>query len=365
MTTRKEIRIAQPETGDEELEALRDLLRDGWLGQGPRVSAFECAFAARHGVLYGVATTSGTTALHVILAALGIGPGDEVIVPAFTWVSTANAVLFCGATPVLADVDPRTFNIDPAEVAKKLTPATRAVIPVHLFGLCADVDAVANAAPGIPLVEDAACAAGALYRGRHAGSLGAAAMFSFHPRKVLTTGEGGMITTADQELSERMARLRNHSGPTFNLLGYNYRMTDLQAAIGLVQLTKLDRYIQERARAAELYSQELASLSWLRLPETPPDRQHSWQSFVCMVDEEAAGLRRDDIIERLAGKGIEARRGTHAVHRLGLYRDRYRYRSDDYPVARDCERLSLALPLHNRMTGHDYEFVIEALRTLV
>src|SRR5437870_598029 len=257
------IQISLPATGEEEWQACREPLMSGWLTQGPKVAAFEQAFAARHRVDHALATTSCTTALHLILAAMEIGPGDEVIVPAFTWVATANVVVYCGATPVFADVDRETYNFDPVDVARKVTDRTKAVIVVHLFGLCADMDAIRAALPdGIPIVEDAACAAGASYHGTSAGALGDAAAFSFHPRKSVTTGEGGMITTADGNLAQRMEMLRNHGAtvseelrhsgrkpyllPDFNLIGFNYRMTDLQASVGLVQLAKLDRFIAER-----------------------------------------------------------------------------------------------------------------------
>ncbi|MGH6959027.1 MAG: DegT/DnrJ/EryC1/StrS family aminotransferase, partial [Dongiaceae bacterium] len=250
MDSRRVIAIARPDTGDEEWQALREPLQTGWLTQGPKVAAFEKAFAARHGVKHAIATTSCTTALHLILAAMDIGPGDEVIVPSFTWIATANVVLYCGATPVFVDIEPHSFNLDPRQLGAKLTRRTKAIIAVHLFGLCADIDAIAAAAPGIPIIEDAACAAGAAYKGRHAGTLGLAAAFSFHPRKSITTGEGGMVTTLDERLARRATMLRNHGAEIpeevrhaapkpyvlsdFHLLGFNYRMTDLQGAVGLV-----------------------------------------------------------------------------------------------------------------------------------
>src|SRR5262245_40904082 len=217
MAGKRKIAISKPLTGDEEWHAVREPLVSGWLTQGPKVAAFERGFAELCGTKHALATTSCTTGLHLALAALGIGPGDEVIIPAFTWVATANVVIHCGATPVLVDVDGTTFNIDPARIAAAVTPRTRAVMPVHQFGLCADWDAIAAAAPGIPLIEDAACAAGATYRGRPAGTLGMAAAFSFHPRKVITTGEGGMLTTDDDHTAERARALRSHGAPDFAL----------------------------------------------------------------------------------------------------------------------------------------------------
>jgi perosamine synthetase len=374
------IQIARPDTGEEEWRALREPIESGWLTQGPKVAAFEKAFAARHGVPHPHATTSCTTALHLILAAMKIGPGDEVIVPAFTWVATANVVLYCGATPVFVDVDRPSFNLDPSQVAAKVTPRTKAIVAVHLFGLCADIDAIAKAAPGIPIVEDAACAAGASYKGRHAGTLGLAGAFSFHPRKSITTGEGGMVTTNDARIAARANSLRNHGADLseeqrhvapkpylladFNLLGFNYRMTDLQGAVGLVQLAKMDRYIDERQKWAEFYERELRGIPWLHTPEVPAGSRHGWQSYVCMVDEKKAGKPRNDIMDRLLQRGVNTRPGTHAVHMLGYYRDRYGLGPDDFPVSRDCDRRSMAIPLHNRMSEDDYRYVVQALHEI-
>lgn len=378
---KRHIQIASPCTGDEEWEATRDAFTSGWLTQGPRVAEFERSFAERHQVEHALAVTSCTTGLHLALAALGIGPGDEVIVPAFTWIATANVVLYCGATPVFVDVSPETFNLDPRLVAQKVTEKTKAVIPVHLFGLCADIDAIRAAVPGhVVIVEDAACAAGASYRGRPAGSLGDVAVFSFHPRKSITTGEGGMVTTQDAALSERMNQMRNHGasiseeqrhlGPKpyilaeFNLLGFNYRMTDLQAAVGLTQLQKLDSFINERARWARWYRNMLADVEWLRLPSESESDRHGWQSFVTYVDPNLAPRLRNDIMEYLQEYGIASRPGTHAVHMLTLYRKRFGFTADDFPAARDCDQNSMAIPLHNRMTSDDYEYVVEILKRI-
>lgn len=377
---RREISIALPCTGEEEWQAARGPLVDGWLTQGPKVAAFERAFAERHQVKYALASSSCTTALHLILAALDIGPGDEVIVPAFTWVSTANVVIYCGATPVFADVDRTTFNLDIAQIRAKLTPRTRAIIAVHLFGLCVDLDALAQAAPGVAIIEDAACAAGSAYRGRAAGSIGRAGAFSFHPRKSITTGEGGMVTTNDQDLAAKVNMLRNHGAsiseeqrhsgprpyllPDFNLLGYNYRMTDLQGAVGLVQLSKLDRFIAERQRWADYYATELASVPWLRTPRVPSDCVHGWQAYVCYVDESRAPLPRNEIMDRLQNRGISTRPGTHAVHMLGYYRKKLGVGPDDFPVARDCDRQTMALPLHNRMSEEDYRYVAREIKAI-
>ncbi|HOV85687.1 MAG TPA: DegT/DnrJ/EryC1/StrS family aminotransferase [Syntrophobacteraceae bacterium] len=375
----KNIPIAVPHLEEEEWLALREPLETGWLTQGPKVAAFEKAFAARHSAKHAVATTSCTTALHLILAALEIGPGDEVIVPAFTWVATANVVLYCGAVPVFADVDRATYNLDPAEIPGKITPRTRAVIVVHLFGLCADVDAVAKAAPGIPILEDAACAAGSTYRGRSAGCLGSAGAFSFHPRKVITTGEGGMITTNSEELAQKLTVLRNHGAgiseeerhrgprpyllPEFSHLGFNYRMTDLQGALGLVQLGRLDGLIAQRRQWAEYYNRALGGIPWLHLPVPPPGYGTNWQSYVCRIDA-GAPCSRNEIMEKLQSRGISTRPGTHCVPTLDYYRRRFDLRPEDVPVAWDSEHQTIALPIHSRMSPQDYDRVVEALREL-
>ena len=377
----KNIQISLPSTGDDEWHAVREPLTTGWLTQGPKVAQFEKIFAERHGVQHALATTSCTTGLHLVLAALGIGPGDEVIVPAFTWVATANVVLYCGAIPVFADVDRQTYNIDPSDVARKITTRTKAVIAVHLFGLCAEMDALKAVTPAhISIIEDAACAAGASYKGVSAGSLGLAAAFSFHPRKSITTGEGGMVTTNDAKLAETANMLRNHGAsiseeqrhkgprpyllPEFNLLGFNYRMTDLQGAVGIVQMTKLDRFIAERDAWARWYADELASIAWLRMPRWPAQGTHAWQAFVTYVDPETAPLARNDIMEHLGGRGISTRPGTHATHMLGYYRDRFKLAPGDFPAARDCDAHTMAIPLHNRMSAGDYRRVADALKEI-
>lgn len=381
MESRRNIQIATPSLGEEEWQALREPIESGWLTQGPKVAAFEKAFAQRHHVKYAIAVTSATTGLHLALAALNLGPGDEVIVPAFTWVATANAVLYCGGKPVFADVDRTTYNLDMNDVARRITPRTKAIVPVHLFGLCADIEGLRTMLrPGIAIVEDAACAAGAALNGRPAGSLGDLGVFSFHPRKSITTGEGGMVTTNDDRLAERVKRMRNHGAsvseeerhlgprpyllPEFEMLGFNYRMTDLQGAVGLVQLSKLDRFIAERADLAARYRKDLADLKWLRMPEEPHNGRHAWQACVTYVDPQISLMPRNQIMERLQERGIATRPGTHAVHMLKYYRQQFGFRPDDYPAARDCDQNTMAIPLHNKLSVEDYEYVVAALRTL-
>jgi len=377
---KRNIPISLPVTGEEEWQATREPLVNGWLTSGPKVREFEELFAKRHQVKHALAVTSATTALHLALVALEVKAGDEVIVPAFTWVSTANVVLYCGATVVFADVDPFTFNIDPADLKRRITSKTKAIIPVHLFGLCANMDEIKKIAGNIPLVEDGACAAGAAYKGTPAGALGTIGCFSFHPRKSVTTGEGGMITTNDDQLAEVIGMLRNHGAsvseeqrhhgprpyilPDFNMLGYNYRMTDLQGAVGVVQIKKLDQFIDERQKWAAFYTKELAAIPWLRTPKYGADYKHGWQSFVTFVDESKAPMSRNDIMEKLQEEGISTRPGTHAVHMLNFYKEKYSLKASDYPGAQAANDYSMAIPLHNRMVEADFAYVVQVLKSL-
>jgi perosamine synthetase len=378
-TIKRNIQIALPSMGQEEWEALREPIFNGWITQGPKVNEFEKLFAERHQVKHAIAVSNCTTALHLALVALGVKEGDEVIVPAFTWVSTANAVKYCNATPVFVDVDPVTFNLDPKKLAEKVTPKTKAIIPVHLFGLCADLDEIKKIAPGIALVEDGACAAGSALHGKPAGSLGNIGCFSFHPRKSVTTGEGGMLTTNDDVLAEKLNMLRNHGAsiseeqrhhgpkpyilPAFDMVGFNYRMTDLQGALGVVQLKKLDSFINERNDWANYYSENLKGINWLRTPKLPTGYKHGWQSYVTFVDESIAPLTRNELMEALQQKGIATRPGTHAVHMLNVYAEMYNIQPDDFPGAYACDKYSMAIPLHNKMLKEDYDYVIDALKS--
>ena len=380
MLNKRIIPISLPVTGQEEWEALKEPLMSGWLTSGPKVREFEQLFAERHGVKHALAVTSATTALHLALVALGVKEGDEVIVPAFTWVSTANVVLYCGAKVVFVDINPLTYNIDPADLIKRITSRTKAIIPVHLFGLCADMDIIKEVAGNIPLVEDGACAAGAAYKGTPAGGLGTIGCFSFHPRKSVTTGEGGMITTNDDKLADIMGMLRNHGAsiseeqrhhgakpymlPDFNLLGYNYRMTDLQGAVGVVQIKKLDQFIDERQKWAEFYTSELKEVKWLRMPSQEAGFKHGWQSYVTFVDESKSPASRNEIMELLQQQGISTRPGTHAVHMLNFYKEKYSIKASDYPGAHAANNYSMAIPLHNRMEAEDFGYVVSVIKAL-
>ena len=374
------IPISLPVTGDEEWQALKEPLTSGWLTAGPKVRAFEKAFAERHQVKHAIAVTSATTALHLSLVVLDIKEGDEVIVPAFTWVSTANAILYQGAKVIFCDIDPSTFNLDPEKLKEKITSKTKAIMVVHLFGLCAPMDEIKDISKEIPLIEDCACAAGSAYKGTPAGGLGLMGCFSFHPRKSITTGEGGMITTNDDDLGHKLQVLRNHGAstseeerhngpkpfilPDFNVLGYNYRMTDLQGAIGKVQLKKLDYFIKERNKWANYYKQELEKIEWLVLPEFSHDFFHGWQSFVVLVEERKSPCTRNEIMEKLQEKGISTRPGTHAVHMLGYYRNKYKILPKDFPGAQIANDKSISIPIHNKMVKEDFEYIVKCIKNI-
>ena len=358
--------------GDLEFAALKRPLRSGWLTQGSEVESFENEFASSQKVSHAIAVSSATTGLHLALLAIGVKPGDEVLVPSFTWISTANAVLYCGAIPVLVDCDPTTFNLLLEDMLNKVTDKTSAIVVVHLFGLCVDVEALKRALPRpIPIVEDAACAVGAVMKDRSAGSMGDIGVFSFHPRKTLTTGEGGMITTNSDKYSDAVRVLRNHGAsplessssdnshvvqmPKFDHLGFNYRLTDIQAAIGRVQLEKLPMFLAERHELATIYSRRLSNFTNIVVPKIEGDFTHSLQSYVILVNGESTN--RDSLSNFLGVNGISTRPGTHAVHTLGYYQSNFGYSDQDLPGALKCATKSLAIPLHNCMSEKDVEYV--------
>jgi perosamine synthetase len=385
MSAQPEVPFARPWFGGGEAEAVARVIASGWLTQGPRVEEFERRFAERVGAADAVATTSCTTALHLTLHALGIGRGDEVILPSLTFIATANAIWQCGARPVFADIDPETYNLDPAAAEAAIGPRTRAILPVHQLGLPADMDAFAElcARHGLALVEDAACAIGARHRGRPIGSLGFPACFSFHPRKVITCGEGGMIALGDPALAARLRRLREHSMDSSALArhaatgvviegyperGFNYRMTDLQAAIGLRQLEDLDYILAERRRLARRYSEGLAGVPGLGLPVDPPYAWRTWQSYAVRVRPGAAVSARE-LMEALAAEGIRTRPGVMAIHRQPAYAEAASPARDgglpDLPHTQAAAREVVLLPLFPGLTEAQQERVIAAVRRLL
>lgn len=368
------IPISRPSLGAEEERAAAEALRSGWIGQGPRVAAFEAALAQTLGAPEVVVLSSGTAALHLALLALDVGPGDEVVVPASSFVATANAVLMTGARPVFADVDPHTANLDPEDATRRFTPRTRALMVVHQLGLPANLEACLALCEsrGIPLVEDAACALGARVGGTPIGRPhGAVACFSFHPRKVITTGEGGAVTTADAGLATRLRALRNHGaeagpGPAhhggavrYPALGYNARLSDLAAAVGIVQLGRLSGLVARRAALAARYHQRLGAQPDLELPElSPPGVTPCWQSYQLLLGPGCA-LPRDIVADALSLAGIDTRPGLTAIHTEPLYTA-----GAAPPSLPGTERVAargLMLPLYPELTEAEVDRVCEVL----
>jgi dTDP-4-amino-4,6-dideoxygalactose transaminase len=360
------IPLAAPDIGDEEIQAVSEVLRSGQLVQGERVAAFERAASAYLGVDHAVAVSSGTAALHVALLALSIGPGDEVIVPDFTFPATANVVELVGATVVLVDVDPVTFNLDLEHVERAISDRTRAVVPVHEFGCPVDIGALeARVRPrGIKIVEDAACALGAAWNGRKVGTWGDAACFSLHPRKAVTTGEGGIVVARTARIADRMRLLRNHGmekrGDTVDFVcaGFNYRMTELQAAIGLVQMGKLERLIERRRHLAAEYSRALAGTP-VRIPVEPPGARHVYQTYHVMLPER---ISRDRAIAELRAEGIGTNYGANALHLLSHHRQFAR--GGRFAHSEAAYRSGLALPLFGALREEDARHVAASLAAL-
>ncbi|MCB1014224.1 MAG: DegT/DnrJ/EryC1/StrS family aminotransferase [Acidimicrobiales bacterium] len=354
------IRLARPDVGDAELDAIADVFRSGILTDGPATAAFEAAFAERHEVDHAVAFASGTVALAAIHLGLGFGPGDEVIVPSMTFVSTATSVLHAGATPVFADIRPDTFDLDPTDVARRITPATAAIVAVHYGGQPADLDglrAVADDA-GVALIEDAAEAHGATYHGRPVGGFGRAAMFSFTPTKNITTGEGGMVTTDDGALAERLRLLRNHGQPAPGrhvLVGHNWRLSEMQAAMGTAQLAKLGGILERKRAHARRLSEQLAPLPGITPPVERPDCDHVYMLYTILVDD-----GRDELRDALAERRIETRVYFPPAHLQPIFAGT----RADLPVTEEVAGHMLSLPVHARLPASDIDEVARAIAEL-
>ena len=374
----KPLKIAEPWFDEAEMEAVAEVLASGQLIQSKRVEEFERLFAAESGTAYAVMVSSGTAALHLTMLACGIRPGDAVAVPDFTFVATANAVARTGATPIFVDVSPDTYNMDVSALRALVEQMARSegfgglrlrmVMPVHQFGLPAEMDAIAAIAEqyGLILVEDAACALGSRYKGRPIGAWGAASCFSFHPRKVITTGEGGVVVTNDVRLADRLRALRAHGfAPLPHKLelvepGLNYRMTEMQAAMGIGQMAKLHAILEKRRRLAHFLTQALTDVTWFARPTAPSYLSPNWQSYVGILAEE---VHRARVIEQLSAQGIETRPGATALHRLKAYRDSPAPGQPACPVSAMLDERTLALPLHPLMNEEDTMRVVDALRT--
>ena len=368
--------ITKPSLGEEEARAPYESIKSGWVTQGPKVAEFEKAVAAYVGAKHGIATTSCTTGLHLALVTAGVGPGDEVIVPSFTFIASANAILYTGATVVFAEIDPRTYNIDPNDIEHRITKRTKAIMPVDQIGMTADMDAINAIAKkhGIDVIEDAAPTIGSEYKGRKTGSNAHQTVFSFHPRKVITTGEGGMITTDDDALADRARKLRAHGMSVsdldrhkadrviieeYNELGFNYRMTDIQASIGLVQLRRLPELLKTRIEKAHRYDREMPGIKGLEIPFVPPYATHTYQSYCLRLTKDCT-LDRETLMTNLLHRGIATRRGVMASHLEKTYIDRIGRVS--LPITEEATEHTMLIPLFATMTDEEQTYVIDALR---
>lgn len=373
------IPVARPFIGAEEEHAVIEVLRSGWVTQGPRVAEFEKEFSAYIGCDHSVAVSSCTTALHLAVVASGIGSGDEVICPSLSFIATANSIAYVGATPVFCDIDHATYNLDPSAIEELITPRTKAILVVHQIGLPVEMKEILAVAKkyGLAVIEDAACAIGSEYEGSLIGKpLGTMACFSFHPRKILTTGEGGMITTNDANLADKLRKLRQHAmslsdvirhnakqvtAETYDEVGYNFRMTDMQAAMGVVQLDRLQSFLQRRRHLASRYDEALQPLHWLETPHVPSNCRHNYQSYMIRLVD-AAAAKRDLVMQRLLEKNISSRRAIMAIHR------ELPYRSEHWETALPKTNLitdtALILPLFHQLTEADQDYIIEVLYSI-
>lgn len=377
--------IARTSLSESDIASVLEPLKSGWLVQGPKVRAFEEEWALFTGAKNAVAVTSCTSALHLSLAALGFGPEDEAIVPAFTWISTANVVEQLGGKVIFCDIDLDTFNIDTSQIEEKITQKTKVILPVHLFGLSADMRPIIELARrhNLSIVEDAACGFGSFYKNAHVGTLGDTGCFSFHPRKAITTGEGGMVTTDSSVLAEKLRRLRDHGAVASDLkrhtsaqphlladhthAGYNYRMTDIQAALGCAQMKRATNIVTERRALASNYQSQLGNLHWLRVPSTSYLGEHGYQSFACLFAPEKISTEsiskiktlRNEWMESLYEDGISTRPATHAVHMLRYYKNKYDIKPEDFPNAWAANDCSISLPIYNGMREDEQAYVID------
>ena len=371
-----------------DIDSVIETLHSGWIVQGPKVEEFENKWSTFTTSRHSIAVTSCTNALHLSLTALGFGPGDEAIVPAFTWISTANVVEHLGGKVIFCDIDLKTFNIDVNDLKNKITNKTKVIMPVHLFGLPAEMDQVMDVAKenNLFVVEDSACGFGAKYNGQHVGTIGNTGCFSFHPRKSISTGEGGMITTDDSALADTIRSLRDHGVskidkknasmhkpymlPDYTMAGYNQRMTDIQAALGLSQMNRSDSIIKERQNIAKKYDEALDSIYWLKTPLRKPNLKHGYQSYPCLIRPEKISLSnineiysiRNTLMNKLMGSGISTRPATHAVHMLSYYSNKYGYKPEDYPNSYFANHCSISLPLYNGMKNDEIDYVIKEIK---
>tara|TARA_B100001057_G_scaffold136039_3_gene135524 strand:- start:8391 stop:9578 length:1188 start_codon:yes stop_codon:yes gene_type:complete len=390
------IPIARTNLTKDEISSVLEPLKSGWLVQGPKVKEFEDKWSNFTGAKYSIAVTSCTTALHLSLVALEIGPEDEVIVPAFTWISTANVVEHINAKVVFCDISLENFNIDVKKIESKITSKTKAIIPVHLFGLAADMNLIKLIAKkhSLKIIEDSACGFGSRYKNKHVGTIGDTGCFSFHPRKAITTGEGGMITTNNLKLAKKLRCLRDHGAAMSDLqrhmgtkpylladhpeAGFNQRMTDMQAAIGSAQMNRAHKILIERQKLADRYDKGLKDFKWIQTPSKCLSHENGYQSYPCLFLPERVKRAiknsdfkeiktinkiRNSLMDKLQSEGISTRPATHAVHMLSYYKDKYNLSAEDFPNAFAANDCTISFPLFHGMKKNEQDFVISKIKT--
>ncbi len=370
MNSSHPIPMSSAEINESDIQAVVEVVRSGRLALGPQAVEFERLVSEYVGVKHALTVSSGTAALHLLVRALGLGPGDEVLVPSFTFAASVNAILYEGATPVFVDVEPDTYNLDPQDVAQKVTARTKAIMAVDVFGHPAEWDALTRIAQqhALRVIDDSCEALGAAYQGRKLGSFGDAAAFAFYPNKQMTVGEGGIIVTDDDEIARLCRSMRNQGRPEMGAwleherLGYNYRLDEMSAALGVSQFKRLETFLAKREKVAQMYTERLQALEWVRPPAVRPEVRMSWFVYVVTLRE---GLQRDAIIQALADQGIPARGYFAPIHTQAYIRERMGDLRGTLPVTESISERTIALPFHNNLTEAEIETVVEALKHAV
>ena len=394
MAARFNIPITKAILGDEEKAEIIKPLETGWIVQGPQVAKFQELFSKFTRSKYAHATSSCTTTLHLGLEAMGVKTGHKVIVPSFTWVSSANAVEYTGAEVVFCDINLETFNIDETKLQNLIEKdkSIKAIMPVNLFGLCANMPFIMNIAKkfNLKVIEDSACGFDSWIENKHSGTFGDCGCFSFHPRKSITTGEGGMLITNDENIANKVSQLKDHGAnktdlvrhkekasfflPDFSLKGFNYRMTDIQGALGVCQMNKKDYIMNGRRKIAEKYNESLSNLPELITPHVPKNYKHGYQNYTCIftdgenisnlnkVQIDRINIKRNYFMKKLEQMRIATRQGTHAIHILGYYKNKYNFKDEDFLMSYAADKLSVALPLYADMSDDEFDYVVSNIK---
>jgi len=366
----KNIPMSFPDITIEDVQAVTEVLHSGRLALGPKIEEFERLIAEYVGVKYAIAVSSGTAALHLIVKSLGLKTGEEVLVPSFTFVASVNAILYVGAKPVFVDIEPDTYNLDPEDLKRKITPKTKAIMVVDVFGHPAEWDEIMEIAQeyGLKVIDDSCEALGAEYKGRKIGTFGDAAAFAFYPNKQITTGEGGIIVTNSDKIAQLCRSMRNQGRGVMGAwleherLGYNYRMDEMSAALGVSQLKRIETFLKKRESVARMYTIRLKNLDWIRPPQVKDYVKMSWFVYVITVEQ---GIDRDQIMKYLGSRGIPTRAYFSPIHLQSYIRRLLNTKEGDLPVTEDIAKRTIALPFHNNLSEEEIETVVEALRRAI